>query len=228
MNPADPTKPSESAPSNNQQSASPLHSYYDPNNQNANNPLETMREGEIVICNIKRHPIGILGVYLTFALLVVIVAALGVAAPTLFPNTDSDQLHLIAVGALLFAVLFAGIFAFIARTVYYGNRWIVTSDSITQIERHSLFDTQSSQLSLANLEDITVHQDGIIANIFSYGTLNAETAGERSKFVFPFCPNPTDEAKKILLARENFEQGQWYAEQRPDHRPSMPSDQPPA
>lgn len=207
MNPTEPTESEQSAVSN---------------------PLETMREGEVVICNIKRHPIGLIASDSTFLALVFIVGALAIAAPTIFPDADADTVHAIGVGIFLFAVAFATIFTIIAHTVYFSNRWIVTSDSITQLERHSLFATKSSQLGLANLENITVHQDGIIANMFGYGSLHAETAGERTKFVFLYCPNPNDVAKKILRAREDFEQSLWNPGQRPGQRPAMPTDHPTA
>lgn len=189
----------------------------------AHNPIHAMREGEVVICSIKRHPIGIISIYASFVFLLLIVAVIAALAPTLLPDVDSTMLQQISGVVVLFSLIFTGIFLVIAHKVYYGNRWIVTSDSLTQVVQRSLFNTQSSQLSLANLEDVTVHQDGILAHIFNFGILKAETAGEHSKFAFPYCPDPNSYAQKILVARENFEQGQWYAEQRPDHRPTMPS-----
>jgi hypothetical protein len=46
--------------------------------------------------------------------------------------------------------------------------------------------------------------------MFNYGTLKAETAGERSKFAFPFTPNPNKCAQEILHARERFMAGGAY------------------
>jgi hypothetical protein len=40
--------------------------------------------------------------------------------------------------------------------------------------------------------------------MFNFGILRAETAGERSKFVFVYCPDPKHYAREILMARENF------------------------
>ncbi len=70
-----------------------------------------------------------------------------------------------------------------------------------------MFDKQSSQLSLGNLEDISAEQNGILTHMFNYGAVRVETAGERSKFFFNFCPNPNYYAQQILTARETFEQG---------------------
>ena len=129
-------------------------------------------------------------------------------AAVLIPNwTSSDYHHNAAIwsgGAFVFLAAFVFLVMFISAKIYKGNRWIVTSDSLTQVNQHSLFGKQSSQLSLHNLEDVTVQQNGLIQSSFNYGTLRAETAGERSKFVFRFCPDPNSKARDILMARENF------------------------
>lgn len=180
-----------------------------------NNPLEAMQPGEQVICEIKRHPIGILSVYLMAGFILLFVAALTwVVGPQIFSGSRSSVMAIGAIIFLLIACVVAG-FVFIAHKVYWGNRWIVTSDSLTQITQISLFNKQSSQLSLGNLEDVTTEQHGIVAQLFKYGTLRVETAGERSKFMFPYCPNPNYYAQKILAARETFEQAHRGGKQQP-------------
>lgn len=166
-----------------------------------------MQPGEQVVCEIKRHPIGIIGTYITAAFLVVIAGVLAFVVAPAFVTTI-DKSRLLSIGGLVFIVvtLFALLFVWIANTVYRGNRWIVTTDSITQITQRSLFDKQSSQLSLANLEDITAEQNGVFAHMYNYGVIRAETAGERSKFYMTYCPNPNYYAQQILDAREKFEQ----------------------
>jgi hypothetical protein len=101
--------------------------------------------------------------------------------------------------------------------LYWGNSWVVTTDSITQVNQTGLFTRQSSQLSLANLEDVTAEQNGILAHAFNYGLLKAETAGEHSKFSFYYCPNPNLYAQQILHAREQFEQGGGHVGAAPVH-----------
>lgn len=186
-----------------------------PHDQNQNqtpqstfkNPMEVMQPGETVICEIKRHPIGLISIYLVTGLLLL---AIGVIAFAVVPNVvgSYNSRSAVAIGAIIFivAALFSAVVLTIANKVYWGNRWIVTSDSITQVNRNGLFDTQSSQLSLANLEDVTTEQNGVLTHMFNYGLIRAETAGERSKFSFAYCPNPNEYAQKILNAREVFEQ----------------------
>ena len=57
---------------------------------------------------------------------------------------------------------------------------------------------------MANIEDVTASQTGILPTIFNYGTLHIETAGEQNNFIFLYCPNPNAYAKALLDARLNF------------------------
>ena len=176
-----------------------------PETTQVNNPLNVMQDGETLICEIRRHPIGLVGVYIGTGVLI-----LAMAAAYLFGlraiGYDTAQNMRIGGAVLALLAALAFIYLFIELKVYYNNRWILTSDSLTQIQQTGLFSQQSSQLSLASLEDITAEQNGIMTHMFNYGTLKVETAGEHSKFWFMFCPDPTNYAQKILDAREKFQQ----------------------
>jgi hypothetical protein len=193
-----------------------------------------MGPDEQTICEVKRHPIGLVGIYVMTGLLMIVLAVLAfIVAPNVI--TSASRSEVIIIGLLVFLVVgtVALGFVFIAHKVYWGNSWVVTSDSITEITQTSLFDKQSSQLSLGNLEDVTVEQNGILPRMLNYGLVRVETAGERSKFVFPFCPNPSYYAKQILAAREAFEQGRSGDSEQRLYRSegafqqSYPSDQTP-
>ncbi|HSX45616.1 MAG TPA: hypothetical protein VLG27_01260 [Candidatus Saccharimonadia bacterium] len=173
------------------------------------NALTVTQPGERQICEIKRHPIGIIGIYAATGVLLVVAAVLAfVVAPNLFHSADGSSSATTEVGAALFILvaLVSLAFTFISTKVYWGNSWVLTTDSVTQITQVSLFHRESSQLSLGNLEDVTAEQNGILTHLFNYGLLRVETAGERSKFVFTYCPNPNYYAQQVLAARENFEQ----------------------
>ena len=185
----------------------------DPKLQSVYNPLSVMREDEQVLSEIRRHPIGIIGVYLGAALVVVAAITGAIVAPSHISNLNSSAKEAFMFGALIITIV-AALYVYVARVIYNGNRWILTDDSLTQVTQNGLFKQHSSQLSLANLEDITADQSGIIQTMLGYGTLRAETAGERSKFVFPFCPKPTEHARKILAARESFIMDQPEAAKR--------------
>lgn len=199
------------------------------------NPISSMQPGEEVICEIRRHPIGLYGTYFMGVVLVIVVGVLAFAvAPTFV--TAANRGRITEIGALVFAIvtLFTLLFTFVARKIYWGNRWIVTTDSITQLTQISLFDNQSSQLSLGNLEDVTAEQNGIFPHMLNYGFLKVETAGEHSKFQFNYCPDPNRHAQQILHAREQFEQGRrgenpqrLYRDEGTYNAPAAPQAQPP-
>jgi len=171
----------------------------------AQNPLASMQEGEEILADIHRHPFGIVSVYITS--FIAFAAACGVIlllVPKLLGSNSSYSTSNIAVGLIVVVLAFMLIGLTIMTIVYWQNRWVLTSDSLTQITQNGLFNRQTSQLSLGNLEDVTAEQRGIIPSLFNFGTLRVETAGEHSKFFFLYCPDPNLYARKILMARELF------------------------
>lgn len=176
-------------------------------------PFVVLQPGERIVCQLKRHPIGLLGQYVVsgFLIVVALVAAV-IVGPLLTSQSGDSQASLFLYAGVGLLVIFALIFLGISTAIYWKNEWIVTSDSLTQVLQPTLFSRQVSQLSLNDLEDITVQQSGILQAMFNYGTLRAETAGERSKFFFTYCPKPNDYARQILAAREDFMNDKRYTE----------------
>jgi len=167
------------------------------------NPLAVMQSGEQTVCEIKRHPFGLFSMYASMGFGLLALAVVIIIAPHYISAlTGNTQMLLLL--AYLIVVAATLLFAYIATTIYKNNRWILTTDSLTQVTQIGLFRKQVSQLSLANLEDVTAQQDGVIQSMFNFGTLHAETAGERSKFVFPFCPDPNAYARQVLACREAY------------------------
>lgn len=162
-----------------------------------------MQQGERVICEIKRHPVGLIVIYLGVGVVILAAIAAVIFVPHLLTETSQQSKMALAFGSMIFVVM-ALLYAYIATTIYRANRWIVTTDSITQVTQIGLFRRFSSQLSLANLEDVSVEQNGLFPTMFGYGTIKAESAGERAKFVFPLCPTPNECAKQIIAAHEAY------------------------
>ena len=188
------------------------------------NPLRTMQAGEQNVCEIKRHPIGIFTVYAAVGFLLLVASLIIFAViPALMPGIDTKQLYYYGSLVMLLAAFVGVVYAMFCHIIYWGNRWVITSDSLTQIEQSGLFTKQASQLSLESLEDVTAERNGILTTMFNYGVLKAETAGERSKFVFLYCPDPNKYAQMILDAREHFVQhirAQEESAERPQTNPA--------
>jgi membrane protein YdbS with pleckstrin-like domain len=210
-----------------------------PQNENnqpqIHNPLSVMQPGEQVLCEIRRHPIGMIAQYILVGFILFITAVLAFAIGPQVLSSTFDHQQITNIGMLLFVVLaiFSGLYLVAQHYIYSGNRWVVTSDSITQVVQTGIFTKQASQLSMGNLEDVTVEQNGLLTQMFNYGVIKAETAGERSKFTFLYCPSPNTYAKQILDAREEFELVHHGGKQPPQpfreeyQPPTEPTPQPP-
>lgn len=171
--------------------------------QNVANPLKVMQPGERVICEMTRHPIGLIGVYAITALVLAVLIAIAILTPYYATFLTTQQRLGVVLSAGL-AIIIALLFTYISVFIYKANRWVVTSDSVTEMSQTGLFNKETRQISLANLEDVTVDQDGVLQTLLNYGNLVVESAGEGGKFVFSFCPDPHEYAKKIIAAHEAY------------------------
>lgn len=174
------------------------------------NPLgriEHMTSDETKVADVRRHPFGLILIF------VQIILGLGISLAFIFillPDTIKTLgLNAGAANAAaslfgLIAVVFGLIFLVLVTKVYKGNQLIVTDVNVTQVLQIGLFNRKISELSMANVEDVTAEQKGIFPTLLNYGTLRIETAGEQNNFIFVYCPNPNAYAKAILDARQKF------------------------
>lgn len=169
--------------------------------------VEQITEDEIKIADVRRHPIGLIFIYLqTF---VAVGLSLGLifyflpdSSQTLGVDNSTAQgaLSLLAIITITLAI----IFMILATRIYNASQLIITSENVTQVTQVGLFHRKVSELSMENVEDVTAHQKGIFQTIFNYGRVHVETAGEQDNYNFIYCPNPSAYAKAIQDARVEF------------------------
>lgn len=87
----------------------------------------------------------------------------------------------IILGALLFAVLLAGLFTVI---VYRGNRLFVTNKHVIQLTMVSPLANSVNMIDLSSIEDTSFSQNGILQKIFGYGTFRLSTIGDETTYTF--------------------------------------------
>jgi len=164
-------------------------------------PLES---GEQVLATIKRHPIGLVVIYLQALGAVIALGGLAfLLAPDFLRDLSGEAYTLLTVFSILMLALLAFVLM-LATSVYRQNRLIITDHGIVQTLQKGPFGRKTSRLSMSDVEDVTSEQKGILQTIFNYGTLNVETAGELKNFVFPYAPNPSHYANIIVDARHKF------------------------
>ena len=120
----------------------------------------------------------------------------------------ADDLSLDRLGFIGTVVLFLGIFLmtgfWLIRSIYLSNKLILTKEEVIQIKRVAFFHNQDSHLGLANIEDVTAVRGGLFAQLFNFGVLTIETAGEQDNFAFKYCPQVQDCAELIMAIRESY------------------------
>lgn len=165
--------------------------------------IESISPDEHVMVVVYQHPFGIIFIYL--ATLFCLALAL-ISTSLLLPDfTDnSDKMYaLLSIVSIGISIL-VGVILMVATVVYRQSKLTVTDRNIVQVLQKGLLIRKVSQLSLANVEDVTSEQRGIFASMFNFGTLKIETAGEQANFIFSFCPNPHRVAKIILDSKDDF------------------------
>lgn len=165
-------------------------------------------EGEELVWEIRKHPFGLFIIYFTGAAISAIIFSFLVLGAMLF---DKNFLGLgIELGALRPIMIGLGFLLTIGGLVgtaigaylYQANVVLVTSEKIAQLLYTSLFNRKISQLSIGDVQDVSVQQKGIFARIFNYGTLVVETAGEQNNYTFTYTPQPYETGKAIVNSHE--------------------------
>lgn len=165
--------------------------------------IETTDPEKHILCTVYQHPFGIISIYLAAFVCIVFVALLsGGVLPSITGET-SRTMGGIALGTLLIGLIIT-LILIVATIVYRKSKLTITDRSVVQVLQKGVLIRKISQISLANIEDVTSEQKGVFATYLGYGVLNIETAGEQANFQFGFCPNPHRVAKIILDAKDDF------------------------
>lgn len=169
-------------------------------------PFLNLSEGEVVIMNLRRHPIGLL---LPLAAGGIVLAVL-TAVLVLYP-TDATEYGLPGFGlaALILGLLMGlvGIGTYIAVWIYLQNQFFMTNESVIQEIQHSLFSRHEQTVSLGSIEDASFKKSGILQTILDYGTIRLSTEGEETTYRFQFVSNPRKQVAVLNNGIEAFKNG---------------------
>ena len=162
---------------------------------------------EKLVMEIRKHPIGLwiivfIGVFVTLCSLLLASLVATADLNSFFGVTSLNNLRSLVVLMSFFITLIAAVGTFIGVFLYRSNVIYVTSEKIAQVLYLTLFNRKISQLSIGDVQDVTVTQKGILAHIFNYGVLVIETAGEQQNYTFSYVPDPYIKSKAIVGAHE--------------------------
>lgn len=168
-------------------------------------PRLNLSEGEYIISAVKRHPIGLIEIW--GIALMLIASLVGVlAGGVIGGGADNEVATLGAVVIGLVSVLiFIG--AYIAMYVYTNNRFFLTNESVIQEIQNSIFSKHEQTVSLANIEDASYRQSGILPHLLNYGTIRLSTEGDETTYRFSYVAKPKQHIAVLNNAVEAFKNG---------------------
>jgi hypothetical protein len=158
-----------------------------------------MRPEEEIIFFLRRHWFAILPLLFGFGFVLIIPFAAYFGLLFLQPEFLAVKTNFILflLGASIF-FLYAWLFLFQNFADWYLDVWIVTNQRIVNIEQRGLFGRVMSELMLYNIQDVTSEIKGFIPSMLDFGTVQIQTAAEKSQFHFEEVDHPSYIAKRIL------------------------------
>lgn len=173
-------------------------------------PELNLSEGEYVIAMVRRHPIGLI-VPLAVGTLLIAAALTVLTGYDQLIETLTLQGPFAESGALTVPLLvFSGVIAFVMFVVYYvytHNRFFLTNESVIQEIQTTLFSRLEQTVSLANIEDASFTQHGILQQVFNYGDIRLSTEGDETTYRFSYVASPKDHIARLNNAVEAFKNG---------------------
>ncbi|OIO45187.1 hypothetical protein COX24_00065 [bacterium (Candidatus Gribaldobacteria) CG23_combo_of_CG06-09_8_20_14_all_37_87_8] len=135
-----------------------------------------------------------LNIFVTFLFTFLPFVVYGLISRTSWFQVASDLFWFLT--ALYYLILW--FLFFYNLTMYLLNIFILTKQRIVKREQLGFFNFKEATLELSKIQDISVLQKGILANLLNYGDLEIQTAGNQNKFLFQQLPNPTALKQAIL------------------------------
>lgn len=174
-------------------------------------PNLNLSEGEYVISAVRRHPIGLFPPVLVGLFLIIITIA------ALLNVKDISQVIVPIFGAVLaprliyiFLTIFLATIVFgvlVSVYVYRKNRFFLTNESVIQEIQTGLLYKHEQTVSLQNIEDASFYKNGIVQQLFNFGTIRLSTEGDETTYLFSYVSNPKREIAMLNNAVEAFKNG---------------------
>jgi hypothetical protein len=175
-------------------------------------PHLNLSKGEYVINAVKRHPIGVIQIWVVVAVLIILFGVtyamlfLGQSFSDLIANGISEEQTGGGLAVLALSALFV-LGGLVATYLYNNNRFYLTNESVIQEIQTTLFSKHEQTVSLSNIEDASYRQDGILAMMFNYGTIRLSTEGDETTYRFSYVTRPKQHIAILNNAVEAFKNG---------------------
>jgi len=158
---------------------------------------------EKILFVLHRHSFTFLSVVLLFLILFIIPIALYFMITSIFPHVlDSTNTYTITILAVSVYYLSTYVFFYAAFIDFYLDMWVITDDRIIDVEQHSLFHREITELELFRIQDVTTQVQGVLPTLLNYGKVTVKTASNNMGVVFHDVPNPNHIRNQLIQLAE--------------------------
>lgn len=103
---------------------------------------------------------------------------------------------------------------------WMNQYYVVTDKRIIRRERILFWSDQQKEISVSQVQDVTITQPGVLSQILDIGDVNIEAQGNASFIVFDFTKNP-NKAKEIIFQARERSYAMTHVIQRADARRAL-------
>ncbi len=96
---------------------------------------------------------------------------------------------------------------FSVLTMYYLDKWVITSKRIISVDQVTFFSRKVSNFRIDRIQDITTKVDGLIETFIDFGDITIQTAGETGSFTMKNVPAPAKLKESITHQQEAISKG---------------------
>jgi hypothetical protein len=75
---------------------------------------------------------------------------------------------------------------------YHHDIWVITNQRLIDSHRNNPFDLRIATADLVNVQDMSVHRQGVLRTLLDYGDIVCQTAAEMEEFTLSGIPDPRD------------------------------------
>jgi len=162
-------------------------------------------EDEYVIMSVNRHPLGLfLPVFLGLILLILSLTLLlnvNDVATFIVGSDKSFDPTLLVLPILLFTAL-VGFGIYVVYYVFKSSKMFLTNERVVQIIQRSIFSKHEQIISLSDIDNVSFSQNGIIQQLFNFGSIKLSGEGVGLSYNFRFVADPKNVIMKINDAVE--------------------------
>lgn len=172
-------------------------------------PFLNLSDAEYVISAVRRHTIGMFAPIASTTFLVALVLSILVNYPaiaTSYGIVDDSMYGLVMIIGFSLITLFL-IGCYISVWVFKQNKFFLTNESVIQEIQFSIFSKHEQTVSLANVEDASFRQQGVLQMMFNYGSIRLSTEGDETTYRFNYVANPKEQIAVLNNAVEAFKNG---------------------